>query len=198
MKRKRRYRAADWIALGHRALAERGYEAIKLEAICEAAGLTRGSFYYHFTDHTSFLSELAKAWAKQATEDLVEALDGRADADARKLNDMALSIDYALEVGIRELARRVPEVAGIVAETDTRRLAVLSDLARARFGLEEPQAADLAFIEYASFCGMMLIRPGLERETRLRLSGILDAMMRRFARTEQADAAEDRAADFEA
>ena len=37
------------------------------------------------------------------------------------------------------------------------------------------------YIEYAAFCGMMLIRPQLDRETLLRLSHTLNGLMRRHA-----------------
>jgi AcrR family transcriptional regulator len=178
---KRRFSAADWITLGHKALSAGGAEAIKLDAICKAAGLTRGSFYHHFTDHTAFLTVLAAAWAAQNTSRLVASLEGVEDADAQHLNDMALDLDFALEVGIRELARRVPQVAAIVEEADAGRLSVLTDLARARFRLSDRAAADLAFIEYAAFCGMTLIRPQLDRKTLLRLSRTLDGLMRRHA-----------------
>lgn len=187
MSKKPRYSAADWISLGHEVLAESGAEAVKLETICKAAGLTRGSFYYHFKDHTAFLIELAKAWAEQNTSRLIAAHEGLEDKDAQTLNDMALDLDFGLEVGIRELARRVPDVATVVAQTDTERLSTLSDLAHARFGLAEPEAADLAFIEYAAFCGMMLIRPGLDQTTQLRLSRTLDAMMRQQALPQKPD-----------
>ena len=179
MSAKPRFSAADWITLGHKVLAAGGTEAIKLDAICTAAGLTRGSFYHHFADHTVFMAALATEWAAQNTSRLVAALEGVADADARHLNDMALDLDFALEVGIRELARRVPQVAAIVEQADAQRLSILADLARARFGVSDQTAADLAFIEYAAFCGRMLIRPQLDRETLLRLSRRLDGLMRR-------------------
>lgn len=184
MSRAERYTAAHWIALGHKALAEGGADAVKLEAICKAAGLTRGSFYHHFKDHPAFLAALAAAWADRNTSRLMAGLgtdNGQPDADARTLNERAFDLDFALEVGMRDLARRHPAVAEIVAETDDRRLAVLRDLAQARFGLSSDKAADVAFLEYAAFCGMMLIRPGLDRATRDRLSRLLDDMTRRQA-----------------
>jgi AcrR family transcriptional regulator len=187
MSRARRFSASDWISLGHRALAEGGTEAVKLEALCKAAGLTRGSFYHHFRDHAAYLVALTEAWAEQNTTRLVAALEGLDEAGAEALNDMALDLDFALEVGIRELARRVPEVARLVSETDATRLSVLTDLARARFGLARDRAADLAFIEYAAFCGMMLIGPGPDRETQRRLSRTLDGMMRGYAAQPKAD-----------
>ncbi len=179
MSTKRRFSAADWITLGLEALAAGGAEAIKLDAICTAARLTRGSFYHHFADHEAFMVALAKAWAVQNTSRLGAALEGLEETDARHLNDMALDLDFTLEVGIRELALRVPQVGAILEEADAKRLSVLADLARARFGVSDQAAADLAFMEYAAFCGMMLIRPQLDRETLLRLSRTLDGLMRR-------------------
>jgi len=182
MTKKRRFSAQDWIALGHEALAKHGTEAVKLEAICAAAGLTRGSFYYHFTDHTGFLVALATSWAQIQTTDLLDALDQAPDAKAEQLTVGALAIDFRLELGIRELARRIPEVADVVQATDRTRLQALAALHRDRFGVAPDQADDLAFIEYAAYCGMILVQPGLPADKQQQLAGMFESMVQRFVR----------------
>lgn len=180
MTKRRRFSTQDWIALGHRALAERGTEAVKLEAICAAAGLTRGSFYYHFKDHTAFLVALADAWAQTQTIDLLEGFGTEPDSNAEHLTDRALTIDFKLEIGIRELARRIPEVADIVRKTDKTRLEALASLHRERFDVTQDRAADLAFIEYAAYCGMILVQPDLPPDRQRKLAAMFDSMVRRF------------------
>ena len=180
MTKRRRFSTQDWISLGHEALAAHGTEALKLEAICAAAGLTRGSFYYHFTDHTAFLVALADSWAQRHTADLLEGLGADADADAARLTTRALTIDFGLELGIREMARRIPEVAAIVERTDTLRLKTLATLHHERFGVSRDMAYDLAFIEYAAYCGMILIQPDLPPDKQEKRAALFEAMVRRF------------------
>ncbi len=180
MKRKR-FSADDWITLGLNALASGGTEAVKLEAICAAAGRTRGSFYYHFQDHSAFLLALAHAWTKRQTDDAVDTLasDKSAEDNAKVLTAAAMSLDYALELGIRELARRFPEIEATVKATDQRRLDILSHLYAQRFQLDADDARDLAFLEYAAFSGMILLAPDLAPEAQHDLAARYDGLMQR-------------------
>jgi AcrR family transcriptional regulator len=40
----------DWIRGGFAILAEEGIKALKIERLCRRLGVTKGSFYWHFTD----------------------------------------------------------------------------------------------------------------------------------------------------
>jgi AcrR family transcriptional regulator len=168
---RRRFSRQDWIALGQEQLASQGPEAVKLDAICKAAGLTRGSFYHHFTDHKTFLIALAEAWLASETEDVAAHLDAAASAADRMaaLTDAAMSINYRLELGMRELARRLEPVHAIVARADAMRLDVLTHLYAARFGLPDETARSYAYLEYAAFSGLILLEPDMapERQTSL-------------------------------
>lgn len=179
MIKKRRFNATDWVALGLSQLSEQGVEAVKLEPICKAAGLTRGSFYHHFKDHEAFLIALVQRWAKTQTHDVAEQLgaDISAEDRATALTDVSMQIDYRLELGIRELARRVPEVAKIVKEADTERLAVLTKIHAQRFQLANDEAENLAFLEYAAFCGMILLDPDMARPKQKALSALYDDLV---------------------
>lgn len=176
MSNKARFSRADWVALGLARLSDAGTEAIKLEAICAAAGLTRGSFYYHFSDHGDFLIALTQGWADKQTRDVAEQAEGAKGPDvaAQLLTDAALQIDYRLELGIRELARRVPEVAALVKTTDAARLAILAELFQARFGLAADAAQRFAFLEYAAFCGAILLEPHISAQKQAELAALLD------------------------
>ncbi|MEM9975597.1 MAG: TetR/AcrR family transcriptional regulator [Pseudomonadota bacterium] len=176
---KRRFSRDDWVALGLAELSARGPEGVKLEAICTAAGLTRGSFYHHFKGHEGFLAALAQRWRDAQTTELAEALDTTAPpADqSAALTDAALEIDYRLELGIRELGRRVPAIAVIIREADAARLAVLSALYRQRYGLDASSSDDLAYIEYATFSGVILLDPEMPEARQRALAGLFDTMI---------------------
>ena len=178
--KRRRFLTEDWLVLGLNALSDNGPEAVKLVPICQAAGLTRGSFYHHFDDHTTFLVKMTEHWFKQQTQQVAAQVEHLQDPEARatKLNDAALAIDYKLELGIRELARRNRHVAAIVARADDMRLSVLADLYAQRFGIDQETARDMAFLEYAAFAGLILIAPELRAEKQSTLSARYDAMVR--------------------
>ncbi|MEL6841379.1 MAG: TetR/AcrR family transcriptional regulator [Pseudomonadota bacterium] len=179
---KRRFQAEDWLKLGLAELSAHGPEAVKLAPICAAAGLTRGSFYYHFEDHTAFLVGMAEAWLEAQTVDVAAVLKDLRDPDVEvaKLGDAAMAIDYRLELGMRELGRRNRDVADIVKRADNMRLSVLMDLYARRFGLEQEDAWDHAFLEYAAFAGLILIDPEMPPERQRALNARFDLIVRSF------------------
>ena len=179
--KKRRYSKEDWIDLGLRELSANGSEAVKLEAICKAAKLTRGSFYHHFEDHETFLTGLAEHWLATQTTDVADVIDPDASPDEQgaALNDAAMNIDYRLELGIRELARRLPAIDRIVKQADEVRLSIIRALYQRRYGLDEATADGLAFIEYAAFSGIILLDPDIPLERQRSLARLHEDMMRR-------------------
>jgi len=178
---KRRYGKSDWIDLGLRELATRGSEAVKLEAICKAAKLTRGSFYHHFDDHETFLTGLAEHWFATQTTDVADVIDPDTSPmeQGAALNDAAMGIDFRLELGIRELARRFPAIDGIVKQADAVRLDLVRRLYQRRYGIEENLAEGLAFIEYAAFSGIILLDPDISLDRQRSLAKLHEDMMRR-------------------
>ncbi|WP_424973146.1 TetR/AcrR family transcriptional regulator [Dinoroseobacter sp. S76] len=176
---KRRFREEDWIALGLRELSAKGCDAVKLEAICKAAGLTRGSFYHHFQDHELFLTTLAQHWLKTQTEDVAAAMDAQAPADAQSaaLTRAAMEIDSKLELGIRELGRRLPAVDAIIREADATRLAVLGGLYQERYGLDAAAAAQFAYLEYAAFSGIILLDPEIPAPRQKALADLFETTL---------------------
>lgn len=160
---RRRFTREDWIGLGRGRLAGHGPDGVKLDAIRKAARLTRGSFYHHFRDHPSFLVAVAEAWFVTDTQAVIAGLDEGESAAANMdvLTSAALRIDYRLEIGIRELARRLPAVHAIVRKADTCRLDLLTEFYRKRFDLKPEVARSYAFLEYAAFSGLILLDPAM-------------------------------------
>lgn len=182
---RKRLKVADWIELGLKELSKSGPEALRLDAICEAAGVTKGSFYHHFENHGSFLTQTAELWNERQTDALIAKVKGKEKADdvAAALFDLALSLDYQVELGMRELARRNEGVADIVAQTDSLRLDFAAKIYKARFDLPDSEAADAAALEYAAFNGLVLISPGISRKRLRELAGGLSSMAGTFFRT---------------
>jgi AcrR family transcriptional regulator len=50
----------DWITAGLELLSEEGIVGVKIQRLCERLGVTKGSFYWHFTDLDAFLGAMAK------------------------------------------------------------------------------------------------------------------------------------------
>lgn len=182
-----RYKKADWVRLGQSELARLGPEAVKLEAICEAAGLTRGSFYHHFEDHETYLVSLAQNWFETQTIEVAKMVDATASAadQGAMLTDAALAIDFKLELGMRELARRLPSVKEVVDKADKVRQDVLTDIYKKRFHLDDKTAEAFAYLEYAAFSGIILINPEIDEARQRQLASLYERAMASFLEARQ-------------
>lgn len=57
----------SWLALALEILAEEGRAKIQIEYLAEKLGVTRGSFYAHFSDRRDFDKSIAVYWAETLT-----------------------------------------------------------------------------------------------------------------------------------
>jgi hypothetical protein len=88
-----------------------------------------------------------------------------------------MAIDYRLELGIRELGRRLPAVSEIIKQADAMRLDVVSRLYQARYGLDAEAADEFAYLEYAAFSGIILLDPDIPAATQKALADLFDRTM---------------------
>jgi AcrR family transcriptional regulator len=58
----RRLTADDWIDAGFAVLADTGPNTLRIDRLCERLKVTKGSFYWHFTDMPAYRSALVKEW----------------------------------------------------------------------------------------------------------------------------------------
>ncbi len=125
----------DWIDAGLRALAAAGPQAVRIEPLARALGVTKGGFYWHFEDRRALLREMLDTWERISVDEVVERVDaggGDARAKLRRLADIAASSDELLRIdlAVRDWARRDPDVAERLRRVDNRRM----DYMRALFG----------------------------------------------------------------
>jgi hypothetical protein len=60
-----------WIEEGLRALAAGGPDAVRVEALAQALGVTKGGFYGHFADRGALLAEMLDSWEQKATDEVL-------------------------------------------------------------------------------------------------------------------------------
>jgi AcrR family transcriptional regulator len=117
-----RLSAEDWIELGFTLLAEEGLAGIKVDRLCARMGVTKGSFYWHFSDLSAYLEALAERWS-DVRDSAREAFKQMEELEpAERLNQMmdalAASEQWTLERAVREWARSDPKVAARVRASD--------------------------------------------------------------------------------
>ena len=69
----------DWLLQALEVLAAQGPAKLNIQSLCQALGVSRGSFYWHFADRAEFIAALLELWFQAYTAsvpDLIEAGGG--------------------------------------------------------------------------------------------------------------------------
>ena len=166
-----------WVEHGLRALAAGGPDAVRVEPLARALGVTKGGFYWHFADRRALLGELLDSWERTNTDaviDRVEAGGGDARARLRRLFEIAGASGEFLPVdlAIRDWARRDPAVAERLRRVDNRRMEFMRTLFRGVCADEDDVEARcvLAFSLFVGSHFMAADHPGRSRREALALA----------------------------
>lgn len=79
----RRLTAEDWAAVALEALGEGGLAAVAVEPLAVRLGVTKGSFYWHFSNRDALVAAALARWEHQSTEAKIAVLDVEPDPVAR-------------------------------------------------------------------------------------------------------------------
>jgi AcrR family transcriptional regulator len=119
---------ARWVEEGLRALAVGGPDAVRIEPLAQALGVTKGGFYGYFSDRRALLEKMLDAWERGVIDEVIERVEGEggdARARLRRLFALASSVDgerMRIELAIRDWARRDKAVAKRLKQVDNRRM----------------------------------------------------------------------------
>ena len=156
--------AAAWVEAGLTALADGGPDAVRVERLAAALGVTKGGFYWHFPDRRAFLERLLDQWERSAVEDVIARIEAHpADARERLRELFGLAMAFALsregagvELAVRDWARREPAVAARLRGVDDRRMTYMRSL----FGelCDEPLEVEArCLLAYSVFLGQHFV-----------------------------------------
>ena len=151
----------DWLDEAFKAVVDGGFDNVKVLSLAEKLKVTRGSFYWHFTDHADLINSLLMRW-KVAQLELDAKLKLQQSGDA--LKDLDLVVDAAFlqagselenlrfEQAMRALSHHNPVAAQLLVEVDANRM----DLFQSKFLVlvkDATKARDLAALLYLSIAG---------------------------------------------
>ena len=123
-----------WIEEGLRALAVGGPDAVRVEALAQALGVTKGGFYGYFADRNALLAEMLDTWERRSIDDVLERVErhgGDVRAKIRRAGALTFSGELLpMDLAIRDWSRRDPAVAERLRRVDNRRM----DYLRLLFG----------------------------------------------------------------
>jgi AcrR family transcriptional regulator len=173
----------DWLTTAFETVAESGFDSVRVLTLASTLGVTRGSFYWHFTDHAELIAALVERWRTREIEAHQRALNAPAlepKADLERLLEGALAhagneVKYLrFELALRGLGRRDPEVAKVLIEVDRMRMR-LFEAKFLRLTGDEKSAGELAALFYLAIVGgtHALARPANPARTKDYLQSII-------------------------
>ncbi|GAA1461952.1 TetR/AcrR family transcriptional regulator [Williamsia maris] len=126
-----RLTADDWIAAAFDLLTSDGVAAVKVVTLCQRLKVTKGSFYWHFTDINALFEAMAGAWTDESDSYLRGLTELGTAPPAERIEQMTKRLvdhrTWARESAVREWARSNPTVATAVAALDNRIFEVVQD-----------------------------------------------------------------------
>lgn len=145
----------DWVEAGLRALEEEGPAGLRIMKIARTLGVTKGSFYWHFSNQDAFELVLVEQWEQRHTLQIiadVEAAGGNAADKLRSLLTAAFSLNGRLVNAMRFWSISSERVRAAMGRVDAARLAYVAQLLRA-MGWPEEDAASLSHWAYSAVLG---------------------------------------------
>jgi AcrR family transcriptional regulator len=123
-----------WIDEGLDALAAGGPEAVRIESLARALGVSKGGFYGYFDDRRALLDEMLDTWERTSVDEVIEHVEaggGDARAKLRRLSALAVSRrgePLKIDLAVRDWARHERRVARRLKRVDNRRMEYLRSL----------------------------------------------------------------------
>jgi AcrR family transcriptional regulator len=119
-----RLSVADWVQAGFGIVAEDGLKALTIDRLCQRLGVTKGSFYWHFSDMKAYRAALIDSWGTLRDEDRGQFESLFELPPRQRLTEMMSALvsprHWMLERAMREWARSEPTVAAAVRSSDRR------------------------------------------------------------------------------
>lgn len=170
-----------WIEEGLRALGTGGPDAVRIEALAQELGVTKGGFYWHFEGRRALLVEMLETWERVVIDEVIDRVEtegGDARAKLRTLWGLASSVGDLLnvELAMRDWARRDKSVAKRLKRIDNRRMEYMRSLFR-DFCRDEDEVEARSLLAFAFWIGEHFIAADYGGRSR---TDVVDLVMRRL------------------
>lgn len=146
----------DWLRVAADVLVDKSVEGVRVDVLARTLNVTRGSFYWHFTDRADLLQRLLQVWRRRQTEQVIAANQRQGVRAQALIHELALlpvrgekaQRGGAIELAIRAWARRDPMARAVVDEVDRVRLDYITQCF-VELGCADGEARHRAFLMYA-------------------------------------------------
>jgi AcrR family transcriptional regulator len=152
--------AEDWADAALDAIAEGGVDAIAVERLARRLRVTKGSFYWHFSNRKALLSAALERWERQQTDDVIARAEMELDGEAR-IDRLFRGADGSKRAGQLYLAfaaaAKDPLVGAVVRRVNQRRIGFMVQNYQT-MGLGAAEARQRALLSYSVYLGTLQLR----------------------------------------
>lgn len=156
-----------WLDAAAAAIADGGFDNVRVLALAKQLGVTRGSFYWHFQEHAELIESFLERWRDRRLAELacLQAGPGDSEMELRRVLRLALSEParntrrMRVELAVRDFARRDAHAARIVAEVDRARIAQCAAFLES-LTADRRRAHELALLLYVTTIGGRVVLTG--------------------------------------
>jgi len=166
-----------WIDAGLKALAKTGAAALKADTLATRLGVSRGSFYWHFTDVAAFHAAVLRRWRELALERIIAEIDRIPSDRLETLLARAFAGEAALERAVRAWATSDSVAHEAVAAVDDERIRYLRQLL-VETGIPPAPAGVRARLLNWTYLGFAISSPRLDPESLKRVIRDLSVLAR--------------------
>jgi AcrR family transcriptional regulator len=153
-----------WLEEGLALLEEAGTEALTIESLTNRLGVTKGSFYHHFSHYQDFKERLLSFWEEEGTLRIIQWAEQKVSPAEKLARVIRASLHPSrLDVALRAWALQDEQVCVHQQRIDQRRLAYLEEVVVA-IGADQVRAKVFARLLYSIYVGSQHIIPPIEGE----------------------------------
>lgn len=151
-------------------MAADGPDAVRIESLAQALGVSKGGFYWHFDGRSALLNAMLDQWEHTMVDEVIDRVEKEKGEDARAKLRLLFSLAsnrnrpedpdspslIDIELAVRDWARRDQAVAARLAHVDNRRMEYMRKL----FGSLCPDAEEVevrCLLAFSVFVGSHFI-----------------------------------------
>lgn len=154
---KTRLSAADWEEAALAVLAENGVGAVAVESLARRLGVTKGSFYWHFSTREALLQAALERWERSDEGELEAAIAAASDPRER-LRELIRQVSHKhpSHAVFAALIKSIdqPLIRPLIERVSQRRLAFVTE-AFHQAGFDATAAANRARLAYSAYVGFV-------------------------------------------
>jgi len=152
--------ADDWEREALVLIAAKGVPGLAVEPLARRMGITKGSFYWHFSNRDALLRQTLARWEEHDSRNVATAL-GSIDQPRERLRDFFRRVgkEHLTHEVYRELCAAAgdPIVGPVLERVTQRRMAYITSAFR-ELGMTPPAAENQARLAYSAYLGFLQLQ----------------------------------------